>query len=205
METARFRAEGIADVGGVNRYALAVRVFGDGVKVRGIQGPGVQLRVKVGESSRTKEEGFRKFPRHARFKKKLPCFSNLGIGRSSLQLFSGLGEFESVITHRLVGGNDKLIRVGGNRRARFVHLGGSGLGRLSLATESQDCTSGAKAGQQHAFVCVHGFLLIMKTSVSSSGRHPPIRQDFMAYPPFFPAGAENNNPAKRCQLKISLN
>ena len=54
-------------------------------------------------------------------------------------------------------------------------------------------------------VCVHGFLLIMKTSVSSSGRHLPIRQDFMAYPPFFPAGAENNNPAKRCQLKISLN
>ena len=48
METTRFRAEGIADVGGVNRYALAVRVFGDGVKVRGIQGPGVQLRVKVG-------------------------------------------------------------------------------------------------------------------------------------------------------------
>ncbi|MZX02544.1 hypothetical protein GUA89_28550, partial [Escherichia coli] len=87
----------------------------------------------------------------------------------------------------------------------LAHLGGSGLGRLSLATESQDCTSGAKAGQQHAFVCVHGFLLIMKTSVSSSGRHLPIQQDFMAYPPFFPAGAENNNPAKRCQLKISLN
>ena len=68
--------------------------------------------------------------------------------------------------------------------------------------------SGSLQGQNLLAIEI-GFLLVVINddliAVFIGHAAHAVRQDFMAYPPFFPAGAENNNPAKRCQLKISLN